>query len=50
MYLFEKMNLVWNGTFGYDVLHGETVIFNGRNNTIFIEKMFLLNFLKTKII
>ena len=44
MYLFEKMNLVWNGTFGYDV-DGETVIFNGRNNTIFIEKMFLLNFL-----
>lgn len=43
-YLFDEMNLVWNGTFGYDV-NGQTVIFNGRNNTIFIEKMFLLNFL-----
>jgi len=43
-YLFEKMNLVWNGTFGYDA-KGQTVIFNGINNTLFIEKNFLLDFL-----
>ena len=38
------MNLVWNGTFGYDA-KGQTVIFNGINNTLFIEKNFLLDFL-----
>ena len=43
-YLFENMNLVWNGTFGYDV-KGKTVIFIGRNNSIFIEKNFLIDFL-----
>ncbi|WP_288794424.1 hypothetical protein [Megamonas funiformis] len=43
-YMFEKMNLVWNGAFGYNA-NGQTVIFNGRNHTIFIEKMFLLDFL-----
>lgn len=43
-YLFEHMNLVWNGAFGYSV-NGKTVIFNGKNNTIFIDKEFLINFL-----
>lgn len=44
-YLFEKMNLVWNGSFGYNV-DGRTVISNGQNNTIYINKNFLCNFLR----
>ena len=43
-YLFEKMNLSWNGSFGYEV-NGLTVIINGHDDTIYINKRFLIDFL-----
>lgn len=43
-YLLEKMNLAWNGSFGYNV-NGRTVVINGQNNTIYINKRFLIDFL-----
>lgn len=44
-YLFEKMKLSWNSAFGYDS-DGKTVIYNGQNNTIYINKQFLNDFLE----
>ena len=44
-YLFEKMNLTWNGSFGY-VANGNTVIVNGQNNTLYIKKSFFLEFIE----
>lgn len=44
-YLIEKMNLSWNGSFGYAV-NGCTVIVNGQNNALYIKKSFLLDFMK----
>lgn len=43
--LFDMMKLSWNGLFGYNS-EGKTVIINADNNTIFIEKNYLINFLK----
>lgn len=43
-YLFEHMNLVWDGKFGYYV-DGKIVIVTGNDTTIFIDKEFLINFL-----
>lgn len=43
-YLFDAMNLSWNNSFGYGV-NGRTVIMNGKNNTIYINKKFLIDFL-----
>ncbi|WP_415281503.1 NACHT domain-containing protein [Clostridium perfringens] len=43
-YLFEKMNLSWNGLYGY-ISNGKAVIYNGQNNTIYINKQFLQEFL-----
>ena len=36
-YLFEKMNLKWNGSFGYTAKK-DTVIINGQNDTLYIKK------------
>ncbi len=44
-FLFEKMNLSWDGSFGYDV-NGRKVIINGCNNAIYINKRFLIEFLE----
>lgn len=44
-YLMDKMNLTWNGSFGYAV-NGNTVIVNGQNDTLYIKKSFLLEFIK----
>ena len=44
-YLIEKMNLSWNSSFGYDV-NGRTVIVNGQNDTLYINKSFLIDFMK----
>lgn len=44
-YLIEKMNLSWNSSFGYDV-NGHTVIVNGQNDTLYINKSFLIDFMK----
>lgn len=44
-YLIEKMNLSWNSSFGYDV-NGRTVIVNGQNDTLYINKSFLIEFMK----
>lgn len=43
-YLFEKMNLSWNSSYGYNT-NGQTVIINGQNNTIYINKEYLIEFL-----
>ena len=42
--LFENMDLVWDGKFGYYV-DGKIVIVTGNDTTIFIDKEFLINFL-----
>lgn len=44
-YLMEQMKLMWDGSFGY-ATNGSTVIVNGQNNTLFIKKKFLLEFLE----
>lgn len=44
-YLMEKMNLTWNGSFGY-AAKGSVVIVNGQKNTLYIKKSFLLEFMK----
>ena len=44
-YLMEQMNLTWDGSFGY-VANGSTVIINGENNTLFIKKKFLLEYIE----
>ena len=46
-YLMEKMNLTWNGSFGY-AAKGSVVIVNGQNNTLYIKKSFLLEFMKQR--
>lgn len=43
-YLIEKMKLSWNNSFGYDA-NDRTVIINGQNNTIYINKRFVIDFL-----
>ncbi len=43
-YLFEKMNLTWDSSFGYDA-NGRKAIINGHDNTIYINKCFLIDFL-----
>ena len=45
-YLFEQMNLTWNGSFGYNNNFGKDIIINSKDNSIFIEKNFLIEFLK----
>lgn len=44
-YLFEKMNLKWNGSFGYTAKK-DTVIINGQNDTLYIKKSFFLEFIE----
>jgi hypothetical protein len=44
-YLMEKMNLSWDGAWGYDSI-GRKAIIVGRNNTIYIKKSFLLDFME----
>lgn len=44
-YLFEKMNLKWNGSFGYTAKE-DTVIINGQNDTLYIKKSFFLEFIE----
>lgn len=44
-YLMDQMNLTWNSLFGY-VANGSTVIINGQNNTLYIKKKFLLDFME----
>lgn len=39
--------MTWNRSFGY-VTNGSTVIVNGQNNTLYIKKSFLLEFIKRK--
>ena len=44
-FLIEKMKLTWDGACGY-LSNGKTVIFNGYNDTIFVNKDFLKDFLR----
>lgn len=44
-FLFEEMNLIWNGSYGYSS-KGKTIIYIGKNNGIYINKCFLKEFLE----
>lgn len=44
-FLFEKMDLSWDGSYGYNS-KGKTIIYIGKNNDIYINKRFMKEFLK----
>lgn len=44
-FLFEKMDLFWNGSYGYNS-KGKTIIYIGKNNAIYINKRFIKEFLE----